>query len=101
MRPPANGHNYVVVVRTSAKELNADGLFRDYGELKAAQDLYRRDADHRHLTNVLNFCPRPAKTWRGICMNGVRAVGLKTTSVRSSETPKTMGRISAMSQLTA
>ena len=84
-----HGHNYIVVVELSGKELNTHGFVRDYGELSPFKHYIDDTLDHRHLNDILGddmvTAERMAKHFYDWC----KARWNETTCVRVSETPKT------------
>ena len=83
-----HGHNYVVVVELRAKELNADGFVRDYGELKPLKTYIDETFDHRHLNDVLDFVSTGENMARHL-YEWCAQHWPETTAVKVSETPKT------------
>lgn len=85
-----HGHNYRVVVALQARELDATGFVRDYGDLDELKVYLDSNFDHRFLNNVANLpvqtsAENIAKALYEWCV----ARWPEVCEVRVSETPKT------------
>ncbi|PAP97498.1 6-carboxytetrahydropterin synthase QueD [Mesorhizobium wenxiniae] len=84
-----HGHNYIVVVELSAKELDALGFVRDYHDLAPLKRYIDESFDHRHLNDVLGHEKVTAECLARHFYEWCKARLPQTTAVRVSETPKT------------
>lgn len=90
-----HGHNYIVELELSAKELNpATGFVVDYRELNAFRGYLDTTLDHQHLNDVLGgSMPTTAENLAAFLFAEARsrlgAAGRLIRAVRVSETPKT------------
>ncbi|AZN97966.1 MAG: 6-carboxytetrahydropterin synthase QueD [Mesorhizobium sp.] len=84
-----HGHNYIVVVELSAKELDARGFVRDYHDLAPLKRYIDESFDHRHLNDVLGHEKVTAECLARHFYEWCKARLPQTTAVRVSETPKT------------
>ncbi|GLR46162.1 6-carboxy-5,6,7,8-tetrahydropterin synthase [Mesorhizobium amorphae] len=84
-----HGHNYVVEVELSAKELNEHGFVRDYEDLAPFKRYIDENFDHRHLNDVLGHERVTAEYLARHFYEWCKARLPETSAVRVSETPKT------------
>lgn len=88
-----HGHNYVVVLELRARQLNAVGFVRDFGDLSVVRQWIDGTLDHRHLNEVLG-CPTGRRTTaeslaKFIFDTCAQWYPAELVAVRVSETPKT------------
>lgn len=84
-----HGHNYIVEVELSAKELNGHGFVRDYQELSALKRYIDDSFDHRHLNDVLGHDRVTAECLAKHFYDWCSSRFPETSAVRVSETAKT------------
>lgn len=84
-----HGHNYIVEVELSAKELNEHGFVRDYHDLAPLKRYIDESFDHRHLNEVLGHEQVTAEYLARHFYGWCKARLTETSAVRVSETPKT------------
>ena len=84
-----HGHNYVVEVELSAKELNSVGFVRDYLELAPLKSYIDDTLDHRHLNDVLGDDHVTAERMAKHLYDWCAARWEEVSAIRVSETPKT------------
>ncbi|MER8439221.1 6-carboxytetrahydropterin synthase QueD [Mesorhizobium sp. M1312] len=84
-----HGHNYIVEVELSAKELNEHGFVRDYHDLAPLKRYIDESFDHRHLNEVLGHEQVTAECLARHFYGWCKARLPETSAVRVSETPKT------------
>lgn len=84
-----HGHNYIVEVELSAKELNEHGFVRDYHDLAPLKRYIDESFDHRHLNEVLGHEQVTAEYLARYFYGWCKARLPETSAVRISETPKT------------
>jgi len=83
-----HGHNYVVEVELSARELNEHGFVRDYHELAEFKRYLDEELDHRHLNDVLGDDCVSAERMARHFYEWCKARWPETSAVRVSETPR-------------
>jgi 6-pyruvoyltetrahydropterin/6-carboxytetrahydropterin synthase len=87
-----HGHNYVLVVRLEADDLDRTGFVIDYGELSPVKKWIDDTLDHRHLNDLLPFNPTAenmARHTADIVRNLLSLTPNIKVSIAISETPKT------------
>ncbi|PBB29307.1 MULTISPECIES: 6-carboxytetrahydropterin synthase QueD [Mesorhizobium] len=84
-----HGHNYIVEVELSAKDLNAHGFVRDYHDLAPLKRYIDDSLDHRHLNEVLGHEQVTAEYLARHFYEWCKERLPETAAVRVSETPKT------------
>ncbi|MFD2053347.1 6-carboxytetrahydropterin synthase QueD [Mesorhizobium calcicola] len=84
-----HGHNYIVEVELSAKELNEHGFVRDYHDLASLKRYIDQSFDHRHLNDALGHEQVTAEYLARHFYEWCKARLPETSAVRVSETPKT------------
>ena len=83
-----HGHNYIVVVRLHASELDGDAFVLDYAQLDLLGDMLDNEWDHRNLNEVLE-CYTTAENMAHYLYNWCKERWSTIESVSVSETPKT------------
>ncbi|WP_045392264.1 6-pyruvoyl tetrahydropterin synthase family protein [Falsirhodobacter sp. alg1] len=84
-----HGHNYIVLIELSARDLDANGFVRDYGELAPLKSYIDDRFDHRHLNDVLDDPMVTAEKLARHLYEWSAARWPEVSAVRVSETPKT------------
>ena len=89
-----HGHNYIVIVELSSKEVNNVGFVRDYGDLSLVKHFLDKTWDHKHLNDVLPMNPT-AENMAKLLYDLLKESIPEITAVEVLETPKTKARYEA------
>jgi len=84
-----HGHNYVVEIELTSKELNQYGFVRDYRELSSFKKYLDEEIDHRHLNDIFASDCVTAEYLAKKFYEWCKAKWPDVTGVRVSETTKT------------
>jgi len=87
-----HGHNYVVVVELSSKDLNNMGFVKDYRELDFIKKYIDEKLDHRHLNEVFSPYNPTAELIARFLYDEFKKDLPQLTAVEVCETPKTSAR---------
>ena len=90
-----HGHNYVVTVELSSKELNNVGFVRDYRALSIVKDYIDTRLDHKLLNAALGDLNPTAENIAKHIYDTFKKALPELTAVEVSETPKTNARYEA------
>ena len=83
-----HGHNYIVEAVLQAKQVDAVGFVRDYGELGYIGNYIDAVLDHKHLNDVFE-CNPTAENMARVLYNKFFDVYPELVAIRISETTKT------------
>jgi len=83
-----HGHNYIVEAVLQAKQVDAVGFVRDYGDLTFIRDYIDAVLDHKHLNDCFT-CNTTAENMAQVLYNKFVAVYPELVAIRISETTKT------------
>lgn len=84
-----HGHNYIVEVELSSRELDVNGFVLDYRELTPLKSWIDNDLDHRHLNDVFGHDMITSEFLARAIFDFCKSYWKQTSAVRVSETPKT------------
>lgn len=86
-----HGHNYLVKVECSSKQLHQPGFVIDYHDLAPIKHYIDDRLDHRHLNDVFDFNPT-AELMAKFLFTEFKKIVSEISAVEISETPKTNAR---------
>lgn len=90
-----HGHNYIVRFELRARQLDAAGFVRDYGDLREVAAYIDQQLDHRHLNDALPFFNPTAEHLARHFYEAFESAWPELHAVSVSETPKTWATYSA------